>query len=54
MAAALVALGYQRAAASDVAARIAAGADDSQPLEELVKLALAQIGSAQAAQGQPG
>lgn len=47
VAAALVALGYPRAAARDAAARVASDAPDGMPLEELVKRGLALVGRGQ-------
>ncbi len=51
---ALVALGYPRSAAAAAAVAATSDAPKDTPLEELVKLALARIGSAQAARGQSG
>ena len=47
VAAALVALGFQKAAAREAAVRVAAEAAPDTPLEELVKLGLALVGRAQ-------
>ena len=51
VASALVALGYPRLAAAAAASSAVGAARDDPPLEELVKRALACIGSAQAAPG---
>jgi len=51
---ALVALGYSRTAAAAAALAVANDATSETPLEELVKLALARVGSVPAARGQSG
>lgn len=51
---ALVALGYPRTAAAAAALAVAGSAPQDTPLEELVKQALARIGSAPTARGQSG
>ena len=51
---ALVALGYTRTAAAAAALAVSNEASGETPLEELVKMALARIGSAQAARDQNG
>ena len=48
---ALVALGYPRAAADQAAEAVSSDAEGDVPLEELVKRALARVGSGQAARG---
>ncbi len=50
---ALAALGYPRATAQTVAARVCAGAPPAASLEELVKRGLSEIGRAPAGSGQP-
>ena len=52
--AALVALGYPRPAAAAAATAVLADEPGDAPLEDLVKNALARVGSARAAQGQSG